>query len=60
MTHKGKQYVGGAVRRRRLGRYRHGGGPAGRTEGLGAVGAYKSLSDYTQLGGVLTVFALPN
>jgi lanthanide-dependent methanol dehydrogenase len=31
----------------------------GDTEGLGAVGAYKSLSNYTQLGGVLTVFALP-
>jgi lanthanide-dependent methanol dehydrogenase len=29
------------------------------TDGLGAVGAYKSLADYTQLGGVLTVFALP-
>jgi glucose dehydrogenase len=29
------------------------------TAGLGAVGAYKSLADYTQLGGVLTVFALP-
>jgi len=29
------------------------------TEGLGAVGAYKALSNYTQLGGVLTVFALP-
>jgi lanthanide-dependent methanol dehydrogenase len=29
------------------------------TDGLGAVGAYKALSDYTQLGGVLTVFALP-
>ena len=28
------------------------------TAGLGAVGAYKSLSSYTQLGGVLTVFAL--
>jgi alcohol dehydrogenase (cytochrome c) len=28
-------------------------------EGLGAVGAYRSLSNYTQLGGVLTVFALP-
>jgi lanthanide-dependent methanol dehydrogenase len=27
------------------------------TDGLGAVGAYKSLSNYTQLGGVLTVFA---
>jgi len=29
------------------------------TAGLGAVGAYKSLSNYTQLGGVLTVFAIP-
>jgi alcohol dehydrogenase (cytochrome c) len=29
-------------------------------EGLGAVGAYKALSNYTQLGGVLTVFALPD
>jgi lanthanide-dependent methanol dehydrogenase len=30
------------------------------TEGLGAVGAYRSLSSYTKLGGTLTVFALPN
>jgi PQQ-dependent dehydrogenase (methanol/ethanol family) len=30
------------------------------TDGLGAVGAYKALADYTQLGGVLTVFALPD
>ena len=30
------------------------------TDGLGAVGAYASLSDYTQLGGTLTVFELPN
>jgi PQQ-dependent dehydrogenase (methanol/ethanol family) len=35
-------------------------GLAGDTEGLGAVGAYKSLSSYTQLGGMLTVFTLPN
>jgi alcohol dehydrogenase (cytochrome c) len=28
-------------------------------EGLGAVGNYKGLADYTALGGVLTVFALP-
>ena len=34
-------------------------GLEGDTEGLGAVGAYKGLKDYTQLGGVLTVFALP-
>src|SRR3546814_13501340 len=29
------------------------------TEGLGAVGAYPSLANYTNLGGQLTVFALP-
>lgn len=34
-------------------------GLTGDTEGLGAVGAYKALDKYTQLGGVLTVFALP-
>lgn len=28
------------------------------TDGLGAVGAYKALSNYTQLGGQLTVFTL--
>jgi alcohol dehydrogenase (cytochrome c) len=28
------------------------------TDGLGAVGAYKALSSYTQLGGVLTVFSV--
>ena len=33
-------------------------GLANDTDGLGAVGAYKSLSNYTQLGGVLTVFGL--
>ena len=35
-------------------------GLEGDTEGLGAVGAYRSLSSYTKLGGTLTVFALPN
>ena len=30
------------------------------TAGLGAVGGYKALSDYTRLGGQLTVFALPS
>jgi len=30
------------------------------TDGLGAGGAYKTLANYTQLGGVLTVFALPD
>jgi PQQ-dependent dehydrogenase (methanol/ethanol family) len=34
-------------------------GLEGDTEGLGAVGAYRKLSDYTQLGGTLTVFAIP-
>ena len=33
-------------------------GLTGDSEGLGAVGAYKSLSSYTSLGGVLTVFSL--
>jgi len=27
--------------------------------GLGAVGAYRSLSQYTNLGGTLTVFEVP-
>ena len=35
-------------------------GLEGDTDGLGAVGAYRQLSDFTQLGGTLTVFALPN
>ncbi|MGF1645255.1 MAG: methanol/ethanol family PQQ-dependent dehydrogenase [Thiotrichales bacterium] len=35
-------------------------GLQGDTEGLGAVGAYKGLSKHTQLGGVMTVFALPD
>ena len=58
-THKGKQYV--AVLSG-LGGWAGIGMAAGLTEptaGLGAVGAYSSLSDYTQLGGQLTVFALP-
>jgi alcohol dehydrogenase (cytochrome c) len=29
------------------------------TDGLGTVGAYRALASYTQLGGVLTVFGLP-
>ncbi|MEL6768834.1 MAG: PQQ-dependent dehydrogenase, methanol/ethanol family, partial [Pseudomonadota bacterium] len=29
-------------------------------DGLGAVGGYASLSDYTALGGQVTVFTLPN
>jgi lanthanide-dependent methanol dehydrogenase len=59
-THNGKQYV--AVLSG-LGGWAGIGMAAGLTEptaGLGAVGAYKSLSDYTQLGGSLTVFELPD
>ena len=33
-------------------------GLANDNDGLGAVGAYKSLANYTQLGGVMTVFAV--
>ena len=29
------------------------------TDGLGAVGGYAELANYTELGGVMTVFALP-
>ncbi|MCP3661726.1 MAG: methanol/ethanol family PQQ-dependent dehydrogenase [Gammaproteobacteria bacterium] len=59
-THNGKQYV--AVLSG-LGGWAGIGMAAGLTEptaGLGAVGAYAALSDYTQLGGTLTVFELPN
>lgn len=58
--HKGKQYIGVLSG---IGGWAGIGLAAGLTEstaGLGAVGAYKSLHNYTQLGGVLTVFSLPN
>jgi PQQ-dependent dehydrogenase (methanol/ethanol family) len=58
--HGGKQYIGVLSG---IGGWAGIGLAAGLTEdtaGLGAVGAYKSLHNYTQLGGVLTVFALPN
>ncbi|WP_119461651.1 methanol/ethanol family PQQ-dependent dehydrogenase [Rhodospirillaceae bacterium SYSU D60014] len=58
-THDGKQYI--AVLSG-VGGWAGIGLAAGLTEstaGLGAVGAYQSLSNYTQLGGTLTVFALP-
>jgi lanthanide-dependent methanol dehydrogenase len=57
-THNGKQYV--AVLSG-VGGWAGIGMAAGLTEGtdgLGAVGAYRALSSYTQLGGVLTVFGL--
>ncbi|TDH63719.1 PQQ-dependent dehydrogenase, methanol/ethanol family [Dankookia rubra] len=59
-THKGKQYVAVMSGVGGWAGIGMAAGLQGESEGLGAVGAYKSLSDYTQLGGVLTVFALPN
>ncbi len=57
--HKGKQYIGLMSG---VGGWAGIGLAAGLTEptaGLGAVGAYAALSDYTQLGGSLDVFSLP-
>jgi lanthanide-dependent methanol dehydrogenase len=58
--HKGKQYIGVFSG---IGGWAGIGMAAGLekdTDGLGAVGGYKELRDYTELGGSLTVFALPN
>ena len=58
-TYDGKQYVGilsGVGGWAGIGMAA---GLEGDTDGLGAVGAYRGLSRHTQLGGVLTVFALP-
>ncbi len=58
--HKGKQFV--AVLSG-VGGWAGIGLAAGLTkpnEGLGAVGGYAALSNYTALGGTMTVFALPN
>jgi PQQ-dependent dehydrogenase (methanol/ethanol family) len=58
--HDGKQHIGVLSG---IGGWAGIGLAAGLTEdtaGLGAVGAYKALNNYTQLGGQLTVFALPN
>ncbi|MGB0661570.1 MAG: lanthanide-dependent methanol dehydrogenase XoxF5 [Mangrovicoccus sp.] len=58
--HGGKQYVGILSG---VGGWAGIGLAAGLTnpnDGLGAVGGYSALSDYTALGGQLTVFALPN
>jgi PQQ-dependent dehydrogenase (methanol/ethanol family) len=57
--HKGKQYMGVFSG---IGGWACIGMAAGLEkdqEGLGAVGGYKELRDYTELGGSLTVFALP-
>ncbi|MET0732634.1 MAG: methanol/ethanol family PQQ-dependent dehydrogenase [Casimicrobiaceae bacterium] len=58
--HKGKQYLGTFSG---IGGWAGIGMAAGLEkdqDGLGAVGGYKELKDYTELGGSLTVFALPN
>lgn len=58
-THKGKQYIAVLSGVGGWAGIGMAAGLTGDTEGLGAVGAYKQLANYTQLGGVLTVFALP-
>ena len=58
-THGGKQYIAVLSGVGGWAGIGMAAGLTGDTDGLGAVGAYKSLSNYTQLGGVLTVFALP-
>ncbi len=58
--HRGKQYVGVFSG---IGGWAGIGMAAGLekdTDGLGAVGGYKELNQYTELGGSLTVFALGN
>ena len=58
-AHNGKQYIGVLSG---VGGWAGIGLAAGLTDptaGLGAVGAYAALSNFTQLGGVLTVFHLP-
>jgi len=59
-THKGKQYIGVLSGLGGWAGIGFAAGLTGDTDGLGAVGAYKSLSKYTSLGGSLTVFSLPN
>jgi PQQ-dependent dehydrogenase (methanol/ethanol family) len=58
-TYDGKQYVGVLSGIGGWAGIGMAAGLEGDTEGLGAVGGYRALKDYTQLGGVMTVFALP-
>ena len=58
-THDGKQYIGILSGIGGWAGIGMAAGLEGDTDGLGAVGAYRGLSKHTQLGGVLTVFALP-
>ncbi len=57
-THNGKQYIAVLSGVGGWAGIGMAAGLANDSDGLGAVGAYKSLSSYTQLGGVLTVFGL--
>ena len=56
--HGGKQYIGVFSGLGGWAGIGFAAGLTGDTDGLGAVGAYKGLSSYTSLGGVLTVFTL--
>jgi len=56
--HDGKQYIGVLSGLGGWAGIGFAAGLTGDTDGLGAVGAYKSLSSYTSLGGTLTVFSL--
>ena len=56
--HKGKQYIAVLSGVGGWAGIGMAAGLSNETDGLGAVGAYKSLANYTQLGGVLTVFAV--
>jgi PQQ-dependent dehydrogenase (methanol/ethanol family) len=58
-VHDGKQYIGVLSGLGGWAGIGMAAGLEGDTDGLGAVGAYKGLSRHTQLGGVLTIFALP-
>lgn len=57
--HKGKQYIGVFSGIGGWAGIGLAGGLQGDNDGLGAVGGYRELGDYTDLGGTLVVFALP-
>jgi glucose dehydrogenase len=57
--YKGKQYIGVLSGIGGWAGIGMAAGLEGNTEGLGAVGGYRELAKYTELGGVLTVFAIP-
>jgi len=59
-SYKGKQYVGVMSGLGGWAGIGMAAGLEGESEGLGAVGAYRNLSNFTKLGGVFTVFGLPN